>query len=479
MTDPAAERDLHQTYRALTDALDEGYCVIEMIFGEAERPVDFRVLEVNPAFEVQTGLTDAVGKRMREIAPDHEEFWYETYSRIALSGVPERFEHRADVLGRWYSVYAFRVGDPAHRRLAVLFNDIGERKRAEQQLRASEERIRSFGEASPDVLWMRDAATLQWTYLTPAFETIYGIGRDEALKGDNYDNWLGLIVPEDRERAAQAIAKVREGEQVAVDYRVRRPCDGTVRWLRNTDFPIRDAHGEIVQIGGVGQDITELQESGARAALLLAELQHRVRNILAMIRSLVRRSREGHDDLDEFTAHLIDRLDAMSRTQVLLTRAAGAKLSLATLIWDELQAQIADEDRVTVSGPDVALSPRSAEVLTLALHELATNAVKYGALSSSTGQLAITWAVDRGESTPCLQLVWEERCPDVRPYLIRDGFGMELIEERVPYELNGAARLVLTDRGVRAEISFPLNDGSIIVQTGVPPAAGLRQRERW
>jgi PAS domain S-box-containing protein len=132
-----AAEDLHwseERYRTLFNSLDEGFCVVGMIFDDQDRPVDYRFLEINPSFENQTGLHDAVGKRMLELAPKHEAHWFETYGRIALTGEPVRFQNRAEQLHRWYDVYAFRFGDPRNRQVAILFNDISERKRAEASL---------------------------------------------------------------------------------------------------------------------------------------------------------------------------------------------------------------------------------------------------------------------------------------------------------------------------------------------------------
>ena len=106
-----------------------------MIFDENEKPVDYRFLEINPSFEKQTGLIDAQGKRMRELAPKHEEHWFEIYGKIALTGQPARFQNRAEQLHRWYDVYAFRFGKPEDRQVAILFNDITERKQAEDTLK--------------------------------------------------------------------------------------------------------------------------------------------------------------------------------------------------------------------------------------------------------------------------------------------------------------------------------------------------------
>ena len=104
-------------------------------------PVDYRFLEVNPSFERQTDLIDAKGKKMRDLAPRHEEYWFEIYGRIALTGKPERFVRRAEQLNRWYDVYAFRVDKPEKRHVAILFNDITERKQISDALRLSQENL--------------------------------------------------------------------------------------------------------------------------------------------------------------------------------------------------------------------------------------------------------------------------------------------------------------------------------------------------
>jgi PAS domain S-box-containing protein len=134
-------RESEQNYRMLFESIDEGFCRIEVLFDENEQPVDYRFLQISPSFERQTGIKNAVGRRMREIAPQHEEHWFEIYGRIALTGEAMRFENEAKQLGRWYDVYAFRVEDPKRRQVGILFNDITERKRAEERLRANEQRL--------------------------------------------------------------------------------------------------------------------------------------------------------------------------------------------------------------------------------------------------------------------------------------------------------------------------------------------------
>jgi len=134
--------DAEAKYRQLFDTLIEGFCTIEVIFDAHGKPVDYRFLEINPAFERQTGLNNAQGKLMRELAPNHEQHWFDLYGKIALTGESLRFENEAKALGRFYEVCAYRVGGQESRKVAILFNDITDRRNAEVKLRAQYERMR-------------------------------------------------------------------------------------------------------------------------------------------------------------------------------------------------------------------------------------------------------------------------------------------------------------------------------------------------
>lgn len=127
-------------YRSLFDSIDQGFCVIEMIFDPAGKPVDYRFIEVNQAFERETGMIGAEGRMMREFAPNHEEYWFEMYGNVALTGEPVRFEHYSATLGKWFDVHAFHPGTGNRDRVAVLFRDITESRAAAELERESEER---------------------------------------------------------------------------------------------------------------------------------------------------------------------------------------------------------------------------------------------------------------------------------------------------------------------------------------------------
>lgn len=128
------QRQLYQLeaqYTELFDSLDEGFCIIEVLYDQHNHPEDYRFLKVNSMFEAQTGIANPLGRTMREVVPDLEQYWFDIYGRIALTGESQRFEHRAEALGRFYDAYAFRIGDPGRAQVAVLFKDIAARKRQE------------------------------------------------------------------------------------------------------------------------------------------------------------------------------------------------------------------------------------------------------------------------------------------------------------------------------------------------------------
>ena len=137
-------RKSEEKYRKLFDSIDEGFCIVEMVFGADCKPLDYRFLEINAAFERQTGLHEAKGKLMRALAPNHEELWFEIYGRVALTGQPIRFSSEAKALNRYYDVFAFPVGEEEIKKVGILFNDISGRRILEKQLQ-DQERLAAIG----------------------------------------------------------------------------------------------------------------------------------------------------------------------------------------------------------------------------------------------------------------------------------------------------------------------------------------------
>ncbi len=341
-----------------------------------------------------------------------------------------------------------------------------ERARAEAALKASEARFQQFADASSGALWIRDAGTLEMEYVSSAIRTIYGIEPD-ALLGD-IRQWAALIVPDDRDRALQHIDQAQAGTPAVHEFRIQRPSDGSFRWIRDTDFPLFDDKGCVQRIGGIAEDVSETKRLTEHQKVLLAELQHRVRNIMGVIRSITNRSASGATSVADYRSILEGRLMAISRVQALLTRGANAGGSLREVIRSEISAQAHAEDQFELTGPDVMLSPKAVEVLTLAFHELTTNALKYGGLSGQDGTVSVRWEpLDRrGENW--LGIDWVETGAPARAPSERRGFGSELIEARIPYELGGTGKVSIEPGGARCRIEFPLHNAESILETDAP-----------
>lgn len=344
-----------------------------------------------------------------------------------------------------------------------------ERASAEAALRESEESFRQFAEASAAGMWIRDAATLKMEYISPAVGRIYG-ARPEAVL-DGVQHWAGLILPEDRDAALARLEEARRGEAVVHEFRIRRPDDGAFRWIRNTDFPLFDAQGRVQRIGGLAEDVTEAKLLTEHQGVLLAELQHRVRNIMAVIRSMALRTADGAADVEDYRSLLEGRLLALARVQVLLTRQANAGGSLRDIIESEVGVQAGHRGQFELDGPDIRLSPKAVEVLTLAFHELATNALKYGAFSAPNGRLRVSWATFERRDRTWLALDWTEAGAPSRGPVTRRGFGSDLIEGRIPYELGGTGKVVIGPGGAQCRLEFPLKDGESILETDAPTRA--------
>jgi PAS domain S-box-containing protein len=325
-------------------------------------------------------------------------------------------------------------------------------------LRESEARFRELAEASSDVLWIRDAETMQWEYLSPAFDDVYGIPREAAQSGNDLLQWANLILPEDRARALDCISRARAGERVSFEYRIICPKDGRLRWLRSNVFPMRDRHGRVRRLGGIGRDITALKLALDHQQRLLAELQHRVRNTLAVIRSIVRRTAENSETFEDFAGHLDGRIAAFSRVQMAVTRDPLAGFDLAELISEELRACATREgEQFSLHGPSVRLGARAAERMALAIHELTTNALKHGAFSVERGHIDVRWLTEERNGEAWLSLEWRESGMAGRPVeQRREGFGTILLRHTLPYDLRAEVTRTYEPGGFRCAIVFPL-----------------------
>ncbi|MBC7880061.1 MAG: PAS domain S-box protein [Anaerolineae bacterium] len=187
-----ALRQSEERYRTLFESIDEGFCIIEVLFDENNTPYDYRFLEVNPVFEEQTGLRQAIGKTARQLVPDLEEHWVKTYGQVALTGESVRFENRAEAMHRWFDVDACRTGRPEERKVAVVFKDITDRKRSEQALQASEEQSRNILESISEAFFALDHEW-QFTYVNKQAESLLNRTPGDLLGKIIWEEYAGLF----------------------------------------------------------------------------------------------------------------------------------------------------------------------------------------------------------------------------------------------------------------------------------------------
>jgi two-component system CheB/CheR fusion protein len=287
----------------------------------------------------------------------------------------------------------------------------------------------------------------------PGAANIFGWSEDEMI-GKTADLFF---TPEDREEdvpEVEAAAALRDGRAADNRWHLRR--DGSRFWAAGVMMPLKAPEQGFVKIL---HDRTQERENEERQKLLMAELQHRVKNILAVVRSIASRTLETTTDLEDFSAHFDGRLRALARTQNVLTRTATGRIDLDELVREELLTHAAHgEGQVEIVGPEISLRDRAAEIFALALHELATNAVKYGALSQPKGRVSVTWRVLQTGAGGRLSLEWRESgVPALDPAPARHGFGRDLIERGLPYELGAATSLEFLPGGVRCTIELPLD----------------------
>lgn len=366
---------------------------------------------------------------------------------------------------RWIRNTDFPLRDAHGRvqRIGGIAKDVTELKSIEAALTQSEQRLRTLVDGVPQLVW-RAVHGGAWTWASSQWTAYTG-----QLEPDSHRlGWLEPVHPDDRDRAMAVWDHAPETGGFEVEYRIRRASDGTYYWFQTRATPLLDRAGEIVEWLGTSTDIEDLKRLQDSQAVMVAELQHRTRNLIAVVRGIADDTMDHTGPTEAFRSAFADRLSALSRVQGLLSRSDADPITIEALVRLELDAIGAHDwnDRITVVGPEMYLRPSTVQTLALALHELATNARKYGALSHDSGRLAVMWreVIEGGVSR--LVLDWIEtgldealdRSPPIAP---SGGYGRELIEQALPHALGARTSYALTEAGVRCIIDLPVRPGSL------------------
>jgi PAS domain S-box-containing protein len=333
--------------------------------------------------------------------------------------------------------------------------DISERKRAELALAERNIQLALAGKAVlvGSYAYDTDAEIMQ---ISEGYAAIHGfpegttvMARSGCLAGVHPDD-IGRV---EQLRSAAFCACRRE---YSVEYRITRP-GGEMRWVETRCFISYNGEGRAHRVVGVSIDMTERKRVEEQQGKLVAELDHRVKNVLATVQAVAARTMQASGSMEQFVAALDGRIRSMGSTHELLSHRRWLGIPLAELVTREL-APYTTGSNTEIGGPDVMLSAEAAQSVAMVLHELVTNAAKYGALSTRDGGASVRWyTLLNGDADARLCIEWEEAGgPEVQPS-DRSGYGMEVIRGLLPYEFDGKVDLAFTTEGVRCRFDIPLS----------------------
>lgn len=405
--------------------------------------------------DVNQNLDARVGSRAefaKMIHPEDAARTAAAFEAAFRGGTEYRQEYRiVTPAGTRWIMSAGRTFDSpdGRRRMSGIMMDVTARHDADAQLRDAGEQLRLAVEAAQLGTWSVDRTTDIVTISDQA-ATFYGITGDRSFS--RFD--LHAMVPlEDLEPIRDHIEQaLQRGEPYAVEHRVVRR-DGSTIWLLMSGRGTYDEQGALIGQIGVMQDITARRESEARQQLLMRELNHRVKNTLAIVQALALQSQRGAPSPRDFAIAFDGRLRALSTAHSLLTSQSWQGAEIAEVVHGALKPFDASGLRIAVDGCRVRLAASVALNLSLALHELATNATKYGALSVELGTVALSWRSELDE----LVVDWRERGGPAVVEPETRGFGARLIENGVTREVGGTATLGFEPDGLACTIRLPLS----------------------
>nr|WP_272876788.1 PAS domain-containing protein [Neoroseomonas terrae] len=328
----------------------------------------------------------------------------------------------------------------------ITFIDISERKRIEEV----RSRIAAIVDSSQDAIISTDLDGIITSWNMGA-EQLYGYPAAEAagkplsilLAAPALDDW------------PEVLEKLRQGERIAQFDSIRVAQGGLSIDVAITISPVKGAEERITGASVVARDITHRREAELKTALLLGELDHRVKNILAIVSAVVSQTLKATPSPEVFAVEVEGRIQAIAKAHSLLTQTGRGEMSLRILVETELAPYDREGRNLSIKGGDVALTPKAGMALALAIHELASNAAKYGALSTPAGHLAVEWTIAEDEM---LTLIWAEAGgPHVRPPS-RRGFGTTLIERALTAELDAEVNRQFLASGLLCTIRLALTD---------------------
>jgi PAS domain S-box-containing protein len=365
----------------------------------------------------------------------------------------ERWHQRKDGSRFWGSglLMPLRGGKAG---FAKILRDRTDQHRAAEALRESEARFRLLATSIPQLVF-RSRVTGERTWGSPQWEIYAGLSDFESREF----GWLDALHPDDREPTLDAWQQAQHTGEYSMEHRIRRASDGQYRWHQTRARPVTVAAPGETEWVGTSTDIHELRGLQDRQQVLLAELQHRTRNLLAVVHGIACQTMSSSRSLQDFAVEFEGRLEALARAQSLIEEKNHGMIELRAIVEAELAPQGASE-KITVAGDHIELPPKSVQALALTLHELATNALKYGALGQPAGQLAVTWRIEPAAGKDRLVLDWRERgvaMPEAAGSR-RKGYGRQLIERSLPYDLGAETRLEFGPDGVHCTIAVPIDN---------------------
>lgn len=324
---------------------------------------------------------------------------------------------------------------------------------AEERLRQSEARLRLAQQVS-------GVGTFEWDIRrnvnrwSPEIERLYGI--PEGSFGGTYEDWAALVHPDDLAIAEQHVQEALKTGDFEAEWRIVRP-DGEVVWLLARAIVEKDAEGNPVRMIGANFDISARVRAEEHQRMLMMELDHRVKNVLAVVQAIAIRSLS--DAGEDVVSPFLGRLSALARSHDLLSETRWKGVRLRRLIASTVDPYRQEEkDNICLGGPDIQITSKAAQSLALAIQELVTNAAKYGALSVEDGQVEIEWSVRDDGEEPRLMIIWRESSgPPIVALPEKKGFGTQIIEKTVAYDLRGSAELDFSRTGLVATLALPLS----------------------